>query len=232
MRKRRIVAFVMCAVMQMCPVITMADDVAQTQETMSAEGTSAKSVKTGLVPQTLQTPPDIIADAAIVVDMATGYTLYEKNIQMQKYPASITKIMTATLVLENLNMDDVVTFSHDAVYTIEPGSSSAYAEEGEQLTVEQCLYGLMLISGNDLANALGEKVSGSMDAFAQKMTEKAAELGCIGTRFKNAHGLHDEEHYTTAYDMAIIAMNAWKSSGDISESVFYSQIRCSAYQYV
>ena len=86
MRKRRIVAFVMCAVMQMCPVITMADDVAQTQETMSAEGTSAKSVKTGLVPQTLQTPPDIIADAAIVVDMATGYTLYEKNIQMQKYP--------------------------------------------------------------------------------------------------------------------------------------------------
>lgn len=212
MRKRRIVAFVMCAVMQMCPVITMADDVAQTQETMSAEGTSAKSVKTGLVPQTLQTPPDIIADAAIVVDMATGYTLYEKNIQMQKYPASITKIMTATLVLENLNMDDVVTFSHDAVYTIEPGSSSAYAEEGEQLTVEQCLYGLMLISGNDLANALGEKVSGSMDAFAQKMTEKAAELGCIGTRFKNAHGLHDEEHYTTAYDMAIIAMNAWKSS--------------------
>ena len=73
MRKRRIVAFVMCAVMQMCPVITMADDVAQTQETMSAEGTSAKSVKTGLVPQTLQTPPDIIADAAIVVDMATGY---------------------------------------------------------------------------------------------------------------------------------------------------------------
>ena len=212
MRKRRIVAFVMCAVMQMCPVITMADDVAQTQETMSAEGTSAKSVKTGLVPQTLQTPPDIIADAAIVVDMATGYTLYEKNIQMQKYPASITKIMTATLVLENLNMDDVVTFSHDAVYTIEPGSSSAYAEEGAQLTVEQCLYGLMLISGNDLANALGEKVSGSMDAFAQKMTEKAAELGCIGTRFKNAHGLHDEEHYTTAYDMAIIAMNAWKSS--------------------
>lgn len=212
MRKRRIAAFVMCAVMQMCPVITMADDVAQTQETMSAEGTSAKSVKTGLVPQTLQTPPDIIADAAIVVDMATGYTLYEKNIQIQEYPASITKIMTATLVLENLNMDEVVTFSHDAVYTIEPGSSSAYAEEGEQLTVEQCLYGLMLISGNDLANALGEKVSGSMDAFAQKMTEKAAELGCIGTQFKNAHGLHDEGHYTTAYDMAIIAMNAWKSS--------------------
>ena len=210
MRKRRIVAFVMCAVMQMCPVITMADDVAQTQETMSAEGTSAKSVKTGLVPQTLQTPPDIIADAAIVVDMATGYTLYEKNIQMQKYPASITKIMTATLVLENLNMDDVVTFSHDAVYTIEPGSSSAYAEEGEQLTVEQCLYGLMLISGNDLANALGEKVSGSMDAFAQKMTEKAAELGCIGTRFKNAHGLHDEDHYTTAYDLYLIFNEALK----------------------
>lgn len=168
-------------------------------------------VKTGCIPATLSAPPDIVGEAAIVVDMNTGYTLYEKNIQAQHYPASITKIMTATLALENLKMEDIITFSHDAVYSIEPGSSSAYAEEGEQLTVEQCLYGLMLISGNDLANGLGEAVAGSMDAFAQKMTEKAVELGCIGTQFKNAHGLHDEGHYTTAYDMAVIAINAYRN---------------------
>ncbi len=166
-------------------------------------------VKTGFIPANLNAPPEIVAEAGIVIDMTTGYTLYEKNIQQQHYPASITKIMTAILSLENLNMEDVITFSHDAVYTIEPGSSSAYAEEGEQLTVEQCLYGLMLISGNDVANALGEAVAGSMDAFAQKMTDKAVELGCIGTQFKNAHGLHDEGHYTTAYDMAVIASYAY-----------------------
>ena len=163
-------------------------------------------VKTGFIPANLNAPPEIVAEAGIVIDMTTGYTLYEKNIQQQHYPASITKIMTAILSLENLNMEDVITFSHDAVYTIEPGSSSAYAEEGEQLTVEQCLYGLMLISGNDVANALGEAVAGSMDAFAQKMTDKAVELGCIGTQFKNAH---DEGHYTTAYDMAVIASYAY-----------------------
>lgn len=166
-------------------------------------------VKTGFIPSDLSTPPEIVAEAGIVVDMNTGYTLYEKNIQTQHYPASITKIMTAILSLENLKMDDVITFSHDAVYSVEPGSSSAYAEEGEQLTVEQCLYGLMLISGNDLANGLGEAVAGSMDAFAQKMTQKAVELGCIGTQFKNANGLHDEGHYTTAYDMAVMSIYAY-----------------------
>lgn len=168
-------------------------------------------IRTGNVPQTLSAPPEIVGEAGIVVDMATGFTLYEKNINDAKYPASITKIMTATLALENLKMEDVITFSHDAVYTVEPGSSSAYAAEGEQLTVEQCLYGLMLISGNDLANGLGEAVAGSMDAFAQKMTEKAAALGCTNTQFKNAHGLHDEGHYTTAHDMAIIGMNAYQN---------------------
>ena len=166
-------------------------------------------VKTGFIPADLSAPPEIVAEAAIVVDMNTGYTLYEKNIQAQHYPASITKIMTAILSLENLKMEDVITFSHDAVYSVEPGSSSAYAEEGEQLTVEQCLYGLMLISGNDLANGLGEAVAGSMDAFAQQMTQKAVELGCIGTQFKNANGLHDEGHYTTAYDMAVMAIYAY-----------------------
>lgn len=153
--------------------------------------------------------PEIVAEGAIAVDINTGYTLYEKNIYTKYYPASITKIMTATLSLENLKYEDIVTFSHDAVFSIEPGSSAGYLNEGEQITVEQCLYGLMLISGNDIANGLAEAVSETMDAFALKMTQKASDLGCVNTNFTNAHGLHDENHYTCPYDMAIISRNAY-----------------------
>ena len=153
--------------------------------------------------------PEIVAEGAIVADVTTGYTLYEKNIYTKYYPASITKIMTATLSLENLKYEDIVTFSHDAVFSIEPGSSAGYLNEGEQITVEQCMYGLMLISGNDIANGLAEAVAGSMDDFAQMMTQKAKDLGCVNTNFTNAHGLHDENHYTCPYDMAVIARNAY-----------------------
>lgn len=216
MKKKKITAVILIFLIMLNCIPVYATEDTSSEQTSSGQEQPVKPpvakkslVKTGFIPANLSAPPEIVAEAGIVIDMTTGYTLYEKNIQQQHYPASITKIMTAILSLENLKMEDVITFSHDAVYTIEPGSSSAYAEEGEQLTVEQCLYGLMLISGNDVANALGEAVSGSMDAFAQKMTEKAVELGCIGTQFKNAHGLHDEGHYTTAYDMAVIASYAY-----------------------
>lgn len=155
--------------------------------------------------------PDITVGGAIVVDLSTGYTLYEKNIYEQYYPASITKIMTAILSLENLILNDTVTFSHDAVFTIEPGSSSGYLDENEQITVEQCMYGLMLISGNDLANGLAEMVAGSMDGFALKMTERAKELGAKNTNFTNAHGLTDTNHYTCVYDMALIGKYAFEN---------------------
>ena len=153
--------------------------------------------------------PDLLSQSAIVVDMSTGYTLVEKNIKDKLYPASITKIMTAILTLENAQMDDVVTFSYDAVFTVEAGSSAAFVDVDEQLTVEQCLYGLMLISGNDLANGLAEHVGGTMTNFANMMTDKAEEIGCLNTNFTNAHGLHDDNHYTTAYDMALIAKYAY-----------------------
>ena len=154
--------------------------------------------------------PELIGQSAIVVDMKTGYTLYEKNIYEKRYPASITKIMTALLTLEQAAMDEIVTFSYGAVFSVEAGSSVAYVDVDEQLSIEQCLYGLMLISGNDVANGLAEHVGGSMSNFANMMTERAAELGCVGTKFTNAHGLHDEEHYTCAYDMALIAMNTYE----------------------
>lgn len=156
--------------------------------------------------------PSIVGEAAIVVDLETGYTLYEKNIYKKEYPASITKIMTATLALENLKLTDNLTFSYDAVFSIEPGSSSGYLDVDEQITVEQGLYGLMLISGNDIANGLAEAVGGTMDNFALMMTQKSKALGCVNTNFVNAHGLHDENHYTCAYDMAVMAKNIYQES--------------------
>ena len=170
--------------------------------------------------------PELIGQSAIVVDMKTGYTLYEKNIYDKRYPASITKIMTALLTLEQASMDEIVTFSYGAVFSVEAGSSVAYVDVDEQLSIEQCLYGLMLISGNDVANGLAEHVGGSMTNFAKMMTERAAELGCVGTKFTNAHGLHDEEHYTCAYDMALIAMNTYEKQENFRKICSTLTYRC------
>ena len=150
-------------------------------------------------------PPAVLGEAALLMDCTTGQVLYEKNSDEQLYPASITKLMTALLTIENAEMDDVVTFSHDAVYGIEPGSSNIGIQEGEQLTVEECLYGLFLQSANEVASALAEHIDGTQEAFAEHMTERAKELGCTNTNFTNAHGLHNENHYTSAHDMALIA---------------------------
>lgn len=154
--------------------------------------------------------PYIEAESAIIVDIRTGQQLYGKNIYEKKYPASITKIMTCMLAIENLDLDDVITFSKEAV-NIEMGSSAAYVVEGEEVSVKDCLYGLMVHSCNDLANGLAEAVSGDLTSFATLMTKKAKELGCTNTNFVNAHGLDDDNHYTCAYDMAIIGKYAYES---------------------
>lgn len=156
------------------------------------------------------TGPQVYAESAIVMEASTGTVLYSKNIDDQHYPASITKIMTVLLALENLDMDEEVTFSHNAVYSIDYGSSSIARDEGEILTVEECLYAIMLESANECANAIAEHISGSVEAFAKLMTERAYELGCTNTHFTNANGLPDDEHYTTAHDMALITREAIK----------------------
>ena len=150
----------------------------------------------------------IQADAAVVMDAETGAFLFSKNMDAKEYPASITKIMTTMLALENCSLDTEITFSESAVYNLEEGSSHAGIQVGEVMTMEQALYGLMLESANDIANGIAEQVSGSQSAFAELMTEKAAELGCVNTHFTNSHGLHNEEHYTCAYDMALTAQAA------------------------
>ena len=157
-----------------------------------------------------QWPSDVSiqADAGIVMDSDTGTVLYRKNMDQPYYPASITKILTALIVLEQCDLNEMVTFSHDDVYNVEAGSSSAGIDEGDVLTVRDCLYALMLASANESANALACHVSGSREAFAQLMNEKAQSLGCTGSHFNNPSGLNDENHYTTAHDMALIASAA------------------------
>ena len=146
----------------------------------------------------------IQADGGILMEAQTGTILFEKNADTAYYPASITKVLTALIVLERANLDDVITYSHDAVYNVEEGSSSAGIDEGDQLSVRESLYALLLASANESANALAEHVAGSREAFAQLMNEKAAELGCTGSHFANPSGLNDENHYVTAHDMALI----------------------------
>jgi D-alanyl-D-alanine carboxypeptidase len=154
----------------------------------------------------------IEADGGILMDADTGTVLYGKNMDQSYYPASITKILTALIVLENCSLDEMVEFSYDDVYNVEAGSSSAGIDEGDTLTVRDCLYALMLASANESANALARHVSGSREAFAELMNEKAASLGCTGSHFANPSGLNDENHYTTAYDMALITREAIKNS--------------------
>lgn len=147
----------------------------------------------------------LAAETAVLMDAASGEVLYEKNADQKMYPASITKLMTILLALEHGKLTDEITFSHDAVYNIEQGSAHIAIMEGETLTLEQVLRAIILRSANEASNGVAEYVDGSVEAFAKHMTERAKELGCKNTNFVNANGLHDENHYTTAYDMALIA---------------------------
>ena len=153
----------------------------------------------------------LTAESAILMDATTDKILYEKNSRTKQYPASITKLMTILLALEHGSLEDEITFSHDAVFSIEPGSAHIAIQEGEILTLEQVLYGIMLRSANECANAAAEYVDGSLEKFAEHMTARAKELGCKNTNFVNANGLFDENHYTTAYDMALIAQELLKN---------------------
>ena len=149
--------------------------------------------------------PAVGAKSAILMDAETGAILYAKGIDEKHYPASTTKIMTCLLAVENCDLDETVTFSHEAVFSIEPGSSNIGMDEGEAISMNQALHGILILSANEVANAVGEHVAGDAQSFVDMMNAKAAELGCTNTHFMNAHGLHDENHYTTARDLATIA---------------------------
>lgn len=166
---------------------------------------------------------EISAEGGILMDAGSGAVLYGKNIHQAYYPASITKILTALIVIENCDLDETVTFSHNAVYNVESGSSSAGIDEGDQLSVRDCLYAMLLKSANESANALAEHTAGSIEAFAEMMNQKAQSLGCTDSHFNNPSGLNDPDHYTSAHDMALIACSAFENDTfvEIDSSRYY-----------
>ncbi len=148
--------------------------------------------------------PLVTARAAILMDADTGVVLYSKNIHEQLYPASTTKLMTALLAIENCDLTEEVVMTNSALASVPSDGSRMGIKIGEKLTMEQALYALLVQSANEVAYAIGEHISVSERAFAEKMTNRAIELGCKNTVFKNASGLNNDDHLTTAYDLALI----------------------------
>lgn len=146
-------------------------------------------------------PPKVSADGVVLMDATTGKILYSKNKDSKYPPASTTKILTALLALENCKLDEVVTVGKNPPLVI---GSRIYIFEGEKLTIKDLLYALLLQSANDCAQAIAEHISGSVEEFAKLMNKRALELGCKNSNFVNPHGLYDDNHRTSAYDLALI----------------------------
>lgn len=151
------------------------------------------------------------SEAVLIMETSTGKVIYEKNGYQVKYPASTTKIMTAILTLEHCNLDETATASENAITSIPSGYQTANIQIGETLSVEALLYALMLPSANDSAVVLAEHVAGSVDNFSDMMNKKAEEIGCKNTHFVNPNGIHNDNHYSTAYDLALIANYAMQN---------------------
>ncbi len=155
--------------------------------------------------------PELVSRSAILMDNKTNKILYDKNSNERMFPASTTKILTAILVLENCDLNEIVTASYDAVMSIPEGYVTANIDGDEQLTVEQLLQLLLVHSANDAANVLAEYVGGSIESFVSMMNTKVNELGLTNTHFTNAYGLQDDNHYTTAYDLSVIMQYCLKN---------------------
>lgn len=186
------------------------------QRTALYEGTAlsdrAESFAHNLCVVTADTPSTdqaVTAEAAAVFDLSDKTVIFGKNPFEKLYPASITKTMTALLAIKYGNLSDEVTVPEEAVIT-ESGATLCGIKPGDKLTMEQLLYGLMLPSGNDAGAAIAVHMDGSIEKFADRMNEEARKLGATGTHFVNPHGLNDENHYTTAYDLYLIFNEAMK----------------------
>lgn len=151
---------------------------------------------------------EITAPNLILAETNSGRILYERNADKKIYAASLTKLMTAILVVENCELDEIVTVSENAVFSVPSGYVNANLQVGEELTVEDLLYVMLIPSANDAANALAEHVGGNIESFSTMMNSRAKELGCTGSNFTNPSGLHQEEHYTTTRDLFYISQKA------------------------
>lgn len=226
MRKyKSVLAMILTAVLSLNTVqFTYATNTSATQETQTAGDTAANTAQgntgdteaseaeasqqdEGVVDKGESWPeaPVLSAGSAILIDADTCTILYEKNSHAKAYPASVTKLMTALLTVENCSLSETVTFSADAQNSVTWEDAKLDIQAGEQLTVEQAMYALLLKSANDVAYGLAEHVAGSIPEFVNMMNNRAQELGALNTHFNNASGLSDPDHYTTAYDIAMIA---------------------------
>lgn len=205
-RKRTAAAIISLVMILMSVCIVQAD------ETMTFE--EARQASYDTVPDTNNIQgwpqgPHVYGNSAIVMDMNSGAVLYGKKVDDQHYPASITKLLTALVALENSELDDEVYFSEDSVSFLEYGDASIGMTPGEILSMNDALYGMLLASANEVSYAIAESVGklmgGGYDTFIQEMNDRSAELGCTGSHWTNANGLHNDQHYTTAHDMALIA---------------------------
>lgn len=208
---RRIGAAVMAAVLTLSPGMT---SFAEGPGSGTGGSQMVQASQTGQQAVNAQNveKPSIAAEGAALYDATHGVFLFEKNGDRQFYPASITKVMTGLLAAENLDMNSSVTFSKAAVTNLETAAVTLHVQEGETFLVKDLMYGLWLKSANEIANGLAEAVAGSVPAFADRMNQKAASLGCTHTNFVNPNGLNNANHLTTAKDMALITNAAFNNS--------------------
>ena len=198
-RGRRIGVWLMGLLLLCCQITVCAET---TQERILAQ--QEMTVESNEIPG-WPTGPVVTAESAILMEAETGAILYAKNIHARQYPASTTKILTTLIAMEQCSLDEWVTFSKDAIYDTPSDSNHIAMDVGQQLTMEDCLNAILIRSANEVAFAVAEHISGTnWKDFADIMNRRAQELGCVDSHFANPNGLPDENHYTSAYDLAMI----------------------------
>lgn len=220
MKKYRFLTFVLCLLLLLqCAVPGFATEETEASEPAQTESTQVQ------YPTGLETPPELIeysfpppdddfrirAKATALIELNSHTIVYAQDLDRQVYPASLTKIMTCMLALERGNLDDILTVSETALQNLSEYGSTAGLMEGEQISLRELLYCIMVSSANEGCNVVAEYISGSTDAFVALMNEKAEALGMHGTHYANTHGLHNSEHYTTVRDLAVLAIWAWQN---------------------
>lgn len=219
--KRILFTLAIAAVLVLKPAAVMAEE-ADTSEKTEAELAEEKE-KADSYAREIDTDqlknwpkgPAVYADSAIVMDMESGAILYGKQADKQHFPASITKLMTTLVALENAELTDKVRFTEDSISFLEWDDANIGMKAGEELSLEDSLYGVLLASANEVSHAVAESVGadrlgGNYDTFIKRMNTRAEELGCTNSHWVNANGLHDEQHYTSAHDMALIASEVYQ----------------------
>lgn len=221
--KRILFCIIMTALLVLRPAVVFAEDgdaQEKTEEELVAEEEKEKAdsyaadIDTNGLENWPQ-GPNVYAGSAVVMDMESGAVLFGKNTDVQHYPASITKLLTTLVALENGKLTDKVKFTDDSISFLQYDDAQIGMKSGEELNLEDALYAVLLASANEVSHAVAESVGeqslgGNYDTFIQKMNERAIELGCTNSHWVNANGLHDDQHYTTAHDMALIASKVYQ----------------------